>query len=87
MTIGSLIDPELVPFLGALLSFDFRPENVGDIRRGAAARIAPPAPEGPPVTREELSVPGPEGAPPVRMLVYRPAAPYVRQRFTVVDAS
>jgi len=75
MTRHSLIDPELVPFLGALPSFDFRPEKLADIRRGAAARIAPPAPEGPPVTREELSIPGPEGAPPVRVLVYRPVAP------------
>jgi hypothetical protein len=30
MTIGSLIDPELVPFLGALLSFDFRPEMLDE---------------------------------------------------------
>ena len=75
VTEHSLVDPELVPFLGAVPSFDFRPETLADTRRDAAGTIAPPPVAGPPVTREELSVPGPEGAPPVRVLVYRPVAP------------
>ena len=74
MTKHSLIDPEFVPLLSKVPSLNLRPETLTEVRRGAAAQVVPPAIEGPPVTREELRVPGPDGAPPVRVLVYRPAA-------------
>ncbi len=67
-----LVDPELVPFLDSLPSFDLTPETLPEIRR--ATDDMPPlhAPSAAPTTCEDILVPGRDGAPPVRVLVYRP---------------
>jgi acetyl esterase/lipase len=73
MSIRAFVHPELVPFLDTLPAFDLRPETLPEIRRATFAQPPLHAPQGPATTREEAHVPGPEGAPPVRVLVYRPA--------------
>ncbi|MCY0986617.1 alpha/beta hydrolase [Nannocystis sp. ILAH1] len=72
MQTRTLVDPELVPFLDSLPSFDFSPETLPEIRR--VANETPPlhAPEVQGVRRDEVHVPGPEGEPPVRVVVHRP---------------
>lgn len=70
-----LVDPELAaildrlpPPLGPLST-----ESLPTIRAGSAAMLAGrPVPEFPGRTVSELYVPGPEGAPDVRVLLYRP---------------
>ncbi|WAS90578.1 alpha/beta hydrolase [Nannocystis punicea] len=72
-TTRALVDRELAPFLDAVAPLDFTPENLPEIRRTADATPPLPAPTTGAVTREEVTIPGRDGAPPVRALVYRPA--------------
>lgn len=67
-----LVDPELVPFLESLPRLDFSFDKLADIRRDADAMPPLHAPVAPATVREEQLIPGPDGAPPVRVLVYRP---------------
>ncbi|HLG86907.1 MAG TPA: alpha/beta hydrolase [Alphaproteobacteria bacterium] len=69
-----LVDPELLAGLELMPAFDFTPESLLQIRAGMAemqkqqAAMAPPSN----VRVEERRVPGPKGAPDVRVLVYTP---------------
>ncbi|WP_437623779.1 alpha/beta hydrolase [Sorangium sp. So ce1151] len=74
MSIRDFVHPELVAFLDTLPTFELRADTLPEIRRATSAQ--PPfgaLPGGAEATREEIHVPGPEGAPPVRALIYRPA--------------
>jgi len=73
MTTKHLVDPELLPFLDMIPPMDFSPGGLA-ARRAASVQMftSLPVPEGLPVTCEETHVPGPAGAPPVRVLAYRP---------------
>ena len=66
-----LVDPELIPFLGKFSTLDFTSERLPAIRRAydAAPRQAP---ESSSVWREEIRIPGRDGSPPVRVLLYNP---------------
>lgn len=79
MPIRSRVDPDLVAVLDALvngLGADFTAQHDASVRRarikafleqGAAPMIACPG-----VVRRHVTAPGPEGAPPVGMIVYTP---------------
>ncbi len=75
-----LVDPELARFLETMPSFDLRDEVLPEMRRvfDATPSLEPVYLEGPvdleSVTREDVRVPGPEGSPEVRVVVYRPKA-------------
>ena len=64
--------PELERLARFLPRFSFGPRVVWLIRRLTFAMRPPPLPHG--VTVEALEVPGPEGAPPIQVRVYRPSA-------------
>lgn len=68
-----LVDPELVPFVDSLPRLDFSFDNLAEIRRDADAMPPLHAPAGPPTSREERWIPGPDGAPPMCVLVYGPS--------------
>lgn len=73
MTTRPLVDPELLPLLDVFPHFDFSLEQLPEIRAQfkAMADATPPAPqEGVVVT--ESKVPGPAGAPELRVLIYTP---------------
>ena len=68
-----LVDPELLPLLGLLGSFDFSDTGLAGTRKTlveALAGAAQPIPAH--VEKLELHVPGPPGSPDVRVLVHRP---------------
>jgi triacylglycerol lipase len=70
-----LIAPELLPVLDFLPSFDFNEEILRALRAGTAMepRKRPPlSAEQETVACEQRFIPGPPGAPDVRLLVYRP---------------
>ena len=71
-----LVAPELLPVLDVLPSFDFNEEVLRAIRAGApmAEQMKPPplSPEQQAVACEQRFIPGPPGAPDVRVLVYTP---------------
>jgi len=73
-----LVAPELLPGLEVLPSFDFTEEILQAIRAGGpiVMPMAPPplSPEQQAVVCEQQFVPGPAGAPDVRVLVYTPPA-------------
>jgi acetyl esterase/lipase len=76
MTSRHLVDPELLPVLDFMPAFDFTGADMPAIRAAIDeqfAALAPPLPALPDVTVETITVPGPDGAPPVRILVHRPA--------------
>jgi acetyl esterase/lipase len=74
MTSRHLVDPELLPVLDVLPAEVFSAETLPAIRDNFVALLAlAPVPETPPVTVETLFVPGPVGAPDIRVLAYRPA--------------
>ncbi len=79
-----LIAPELLPALNLLPSFDFNDEVLRAIRAGASVveGVKPPplSPAQQAVAREEQFVPGPPGAPKVRVLVYTPPGKVVEPR-------
>jgi acetyl esterase/lipase len=64
-----LVDPELLPAATAMGDVFLTDENLGEVRK-RSGRFDPPIIEG--VTRTEIFVPGPDGAPDVRMLVLVP---------------
>ena len=71
-----MVAPELLAVLDVLPSFDFNEEVLRAIRAGApvAKQMKPPAlsPEQQAVACEQRVIPGPPGAPEVRVLVYTP---------------
>jgi triacylglycerol lipase len=68
-----LVDPELASVLDLIPSMNFSQEALASIRAAMAELAgAMPSPEGLPVSVETITVPGPDGAPPVRVLAYRP---------------
>lgn len=74
MTSRHLVDPELLPFLDQFPGFTLTRETLPLLRAGMAAQAAqgPEASASPDMDRAERRVPGPQGAPEVRVLVYTP---------------
>ncbi len=75
MTTKYLVDPEIVAILDVFPSFQFTAEDLPRIRAEAAAmgaQMASGLPDFPDVEVTERRVPGPQGAPDVRVLVYLP---------------
>jgi acetyl esterase/lipase len=73
MSSAHLVDPELVAGLAMLPVLDFSVVDIVAVRAGLAAmRGAAPVVDVPGVVTEEITVPGPEGAPDVRVVVHRP---------------
>ncbi|EYF07104.1 alpha/beta hydrolase [Chondromyces apiculatus] len=75
MTTRHLVDPELLPLLDRIPPIQITPETLPQIRamrREANAQMAAAAPAFPDVEVEERRVPGPDGAPEVRVLIYLP---------------
>lgn len=69
----SLVAPELVDGLSILPKFEYSLDSLPAIRQGLSSSLARPVPpELESVGRDELWIPGPEGAPEVRVLLYRP---------------
>lgn len=70
-------DPELLPELEAIAAEAgpaLTEENLPSIRVAASFPDAATATAGRPVTAEELSIPGPDGAPDLEVTVFRPSA-------------
>lgn len=69
-----LVDPELLVGLERMPSFDFSTEALPQIRAGLAEMLRQQSAAAPPsdVRVEELRIPGPSGAPDVRVLIYSP---------------
>lgn len=75
MSTRHLVDPELVGLLDTFPPLEFTPETLPFIRAGMAEmfqQAAAAAPAFPGITVSERMVPGPAGAPDVRVLVYLP---------------
>ena len=75
MTTRHLVDPEVAPLLEQLPPFAFTNETLPEIRVGLGqmlAEMASLAPAFPTVEVSERTVPGPAGAPPVRVMIYQP---------------
>lgn len=75
MTTKHLVDPEIIAMLDVFPSFQFTAEDLPRIRAELATmatEVASGLPEFPEIEVTERRVPGPEGAPDVRVLVYRP---------------
>jgi triacylglycerol lipase len=73
-----LVAPELLPTLAFLPSFDFNEQVLPAIRAGIGMerqKRPPLPPKQQAVTCEERFIPGPPGAPDVRLLVYTPPGP------------
>jgi acetyl esterase/lipase len=71
MSTRHLVDPEIMPLLEMLPSLDLATETLAQTR-AALAETNVPIPEFPDVSVAERSVPGPQGAPDVRILTYFP---------------
>lgn len=71
MTSRPLVDPELIPFLEAFPTTDIHAGNLAAIRQARNAALAqlPPFPAS--VQVDEVFIPGPKGAPQVRVKLYR----------------
>ncbi len=71
MSSRHLVDPELIPFLEAFPTTHITAENLAAIRQARNAALAqlPPLPAS--VRVEEVFIPGPAGAPDVRVKLYR----------------
>ncbi|KAB8141451.1 alpha/beta hydrolase [Chloroflexia bacterium SDU3-3] len=73
MNSRDLLDPELAPILDILPVAQLTAESLPAIRAASAAMLGSiPVPDFPGLSVGERLVPGPEGAPDVRVLVYRP---------------
>lgn len=73
MTSKHLVDPELLPALDMLPAFELSDETLPRIRAQLAEmtrHMGAALPTAPHIARSERFVPGPMGAPPVRVLVY-----------------
>jgi triacylglycerol lipase len=69
-----LVDPELRPALDLLPPIELTRDTLAATRTALAQMVAAaPTRDDLPVRREELAVPGPAGAPAVRVLLYTPA--------------
>jgi acetyl esterase/lipase len=70
-----LVDPELSPALDIFPEMNLSWESLPPIRAAILEQIASmPAPIDPDVQVETIVIPGPEGAPPVPLIAYRPTA-------------
>jgi acetyl esterase/lipase len=71
MSSRHLVDPDLGAFLEAFPTLTITAENLSAVRsaRSAVLDQVPPAPNS--VSVKEMFVPGPDGAPPVRLKLYR----------------
>jgi acetyl esterase/lipase len=84
MTSRHLIDPELLHALETLPPLDLSPETLPAIRTGIVemnARYAPPTPLLPEIERSERLVPGPAGAPEVRVVIHAPTSGEARAAY------
>jgi acetyl esterase/lipase len=73
MTTRHLVDPELFALLEVMPGLDFNEKGIVAVRAQMNERRAlMPVPEGLPGTMEERTIPGPAGAPDVKVLVYQP---------------
>jgi triacylglycerol lipase len=73
MTSIQLVDPELLDVLAAQPPLELTPAALPALRLMFAQQLAAaPVPELPPVRVDDVQVPGPAGAPPVRLRAYRP---------------
>src|SRR5581483_8211007 len=73
MTTRHLVDPELVAMLDTFPALTLTAETLPLIRASSKEMFAQaPAPDFPAISVSERYVPGPEGAPEVRVLVYQP---------------
>jgi len=73
-----LVAPELLPLLAFLPSFDFNEDTLRALRAGTAMapqKRPPLSAEQEAVACEQRFIPGPPGAPQVRLLVYTPPGP------------
>jgi acetyl esterase/lipase len=68
-----LIDPDLLPVLETMPQMQFSTEALPAVRAAMNELSATLPPDELPVTVTEVRVPGPAGAPEVRVLVYRPS--------------
>lgn len=73
MTSKHLVDPQLLPTLEAMPSFEVTADTLNDMRP-LMAESKVPAPPAPETTVEERFIPGPNGTS-VRILVYAPKTP------------
>jgi triacylglycerol lipase len=75
MNTRHLVDPEILPVLDILPPLQLTPETLPQVRITIAemfAQVAAAAPAFPDIEVHERMVPGPQGAPDVRVLVYLP---------------
>ena len=72
MTSRPLVDPELAPMLEIMPAFELTAGTLPQVRQMSLDQIQPEAAD-PRMLRQEQHVPGPPGAPPVRVLVHAPA--------------
>ncbi len=75
MTTRHLVDPELVAMLDMFPTLELTNEAVVQMRamtQAMSAQMLPNPPQFPDIAVSERFVPGPEGAPDVRVLVYLP---------------
>lgn len=75
MTTKHLIDPEILPLLELFPGFEFSAESLPQIRASFSemgAQTLASLPETPDIVTSERSIPGPEGAPDVRLLIFSP---------------
>ena len=70
---NAYIDPELRPALDAVPPMEFTAEALPGIRLAVAGMYAQAQEPAAPAVVEGFTVPGPQGAPPVRVVSYRPA--------------
>src|SRR6266700_3655045 len=78
-----LVAPELLSALNAFPSFDINLETIAELRKGGVRRdgLTPPlSPAQQAVHCEQRYLPGPKGAPEVRVLIYRPPGPAANAR-------
>lgn len=77
MTTKHLVDPELVAMLDQFPALELTAETLGQIRammQAMRSQTPPNLPAFPDIAVSERFVPGPEGAPDVRVLVYLPTS-------------
>ena len=75
MTTKHLVDPELIPMLDLFPALNLSREELPQIRamlKEMNAQLLATAPEFPDIAVNERHIPGPQGAPDVRVLVYLP---------------